>query len=496
MVKNFSKYQEAIFDAVENTDKNIVVNATAGSGKTTTIIEASKLIPKSSKVLFLAFNKSIVEELKSRLPSNVDCMTFHSLGLNTLSNNYKIIQFAVNHKKINDGFKKLKIPQSLSKDYGRISYNVCKAVEMAKVNVISPYVRDVIKLCEYYDINLKYHKKIDFSEYSLVLDLYRKANKITSNVCDVDFADMIYLPAVLDNVVFKKYDVVIVDEVQDLNIAQHRMMSKLIKSSGRFIAVGDICQAIYGFAGASSKTFMELESKPNTISLPLSISYRCGKRIVEYVKSQENIVSNIEAWEYANEGEVIHGGSLKTAKSNDLVVCRTLAPLIDAYIELLKNKIPAKIQGNDLRDGMLDIVSKHKYLTIEQILGIYNDKLNELHSELEYLGVKKPKQTKKYSDLAEKISVLETVSEYYNIKTGSGFMEVIEDMFSESKDDNIVKLMSIHKSKGLEADNVFVIDPQDIPWKFAKTKEDYEQEYNLKFVAYTRAKKRLILVNL
>ena len=59
----YSTYQNAIFDTILATNKNIVVNATAGSGKTFTAVEISQLVPASKNVAFLAFNKSIVEEL-------------------------------------------------------------------------------------------------------------------------------------------------------------------------------------------------------------------------------------------------------------------------------------------------------------------------------------------------------------------------------------------------------------------------------------------------
>jgi superfamily II DNA or RNA helicase len=75
-----SKYQEDIFCHVITTNKNIAVKATAGSGKTTTIVQAAGRIPYGKKALFVAFNKSIVNELRERLPDGVECNTMHSMG--------------------------------------------------------------------------------------------------------------------------------------------------------------------------------------------------------------------------------------------------------------------------------------------------------------------------------------------------------------------------------------------------------------------------------
>lgn len=77
-----SKYQQKIFDFVTKGTGNAVINAKAGSGKTTTLVEAMKLIPSKEKVLFVAFNKAIEQELTKRLEGydNVDVRTYHGLA--------------------------------------------------------------------------------------------------------------------------------------------------------------------------------------------------------------------------------------------------------------------------------------------------------------------------------------------------------------------------------------------------------------------------------
>ena len=75
-------YQIKIFENIEHGSCNMVINAVAGSGKSTTIVNALSLIPQQKKVLFIAFNKDIVESLKKKVGNmpNVDIMTYHSLG--------------------------------------------------------------------------------------------------------------------------------------------------------------------------------------------------------------------------------------------------------------------------------------------------------------------------------------------------------------------------------------------------------------------------------
>ena len=73
----WSKYQLAIFDAYENTNKNIVVEATAGSGKSKTLTELCNRTKEGTSCLFMAFNKSIAEELKTKLPTTVELSLIH-----------------------------------------------------------------------------------------------------------------------------------------------------------------------------------------------------------------------------------------------------------------------------------------------------------------------------------------------------------------------------------------------------------------------------------
>ena len=77
-----SKYQKAVYIYIQKGKGNAVIDAVAGSGKSTTIVNALKLIPNNKRVLFLAFNKAIVEELKIKVGNlnNVDIKTLHSLG--------------------------------------------------------------------------------------------------------------------------------------------------------------------------------------------------------------------------------------------------------------------------------------------------------------------------------------------------------------------------------------------------------------------------------
>lgn len=84
-----SSHQEAIFRFVEEGTGHGVIMATAGSGKSTTLIEVAQRLPEGTRACFLAFNTSAAQQLKDRLPSHVTARTVHSLGLKTLASAVK-----------------------------------------------------------------------------------------------------------------------------------------------------------------------------------------------------------------------------------------------------------------------------------------------------------------------------------------------------------------------------------------------------------------------
>ena len=75
-----SVYQQRIFDFIANGSGSAIVEAVAGSGKTSTIVQGLNLIPNNKRTLFLAFNKSIALELQKRIPGHVKAQTLNGMG--------------------------------------------------------------------------------------------------------------------------------------------------------------------------------------------------------------------------------------------------------------------------------------------------------------------------------------------------------------------------------------------------------------------------------
>ena len=122
----WSPFQKDVFRAVAKHDGHIVVEALAGSGKSTTLIESFKYVPKGSKVIALAFNKIIQEELRARAPSYIqEIFTFHSLGYRAIKQRFGTVEI--------DQYKCSNLVKELvdEKDFDLIN-NICATVAHCK----------------------------------------------------------------------------------------------------------------------------------------------------------------------------------------------------------------------------------------------------------------------------------------------------------------------------------------------------------------------------
>lgn len=229
-----STYQQAIFSAIENSSDSLAIIAVAGSGKTTTIVEAAKKLPSWKLSVFLAFNKAIAEELKQKLPYFVQAHTFHSFAFSAIKQSWKTPP-KVDFNKTKRLLKTLVSDDELWENLRNVSDLVSYA-KGAGLGLI-PNAPSWADLIEYYDL------VCDDEPLTIALaqGVLAKSN---ADVESVDFDDMLYF-ALRDDVKFTPCDFVFVDEAQDLNSVQHALLKKMLKKDGRLIAVGDPNQAIY-----------------------------------------------------------------------------------------------------------------------------------------------------------------------------------------------------------------------------------------------------------
>ena len=499
---NYSDYQLDIFNEIENGMSNIAINAVAGSGKTTTIVAACKRLNESPRnVCFLAFNKLIADELKIRLKGYADVSTLHAFGFNVLKKIYNVPQY---HQYIKvDSWKIQKYVRNHVFELSSIiteqtdavkifsfSLNVQRLYDLARVNLIETDNKDKLQdLCDEHNlINL-------FDEVNVVdmllADAYRMPMDLT-----IDYVDMIVLPLFhVEHIPHYKY--VFIDECQDLNRAQRELMLNVARG-GRFIAVGDRNQAINGFAGADCNSFDKIANVEDTIELPLSVNYRCGTNMI---KLAQELVPHIQAHDGAICGEISHVKELTKDlfKNNDMVLCRTSAPLVGLCMKLIENGITAVVKGKDIAMSLKMIIDNANTNSIEEVLAYLNNEKEKMIAIIRAdrkCTKEEAKRSSKYQKLEDNCKCIENIC-LYHIKDAIELKHYIDIMFTDEKVKNAVMLSTAHKSKGLEANRVLILLPEKMPLKWPQQKPwQLRQENNLKYVAITRARKELIFVDI
>lgn len=495
-----SRYQQAIYDYIEHESGNLVVEAAAGSGKTTTLVKCVTLIPGNKRILLCAFNKDIVEELKKKTSDleNVSVMTLHGLGLRMLTNNYPGIHPVPNGFKY-DSYIKNNLRELSSLDTRRLSRSM--------------YCRYVDNIKKYVDYGRYYmcqtERDLDFIEDRYDIETVRDEKRIALEVMewgkteleDIDFVDMIWFPHVLN---LKpnglQFDYIMVDECQDMNKAERELILKCRKMGTRLVSVGDSNQMLYSFAGGDPDSFNALKSIPNTKCLPLSISYRCPKNVVDFAKK---LVPSIEANEAnTNEGKVLYDVSLDDVAPGDMVLCRNNAPLIQVYNEFLKLGKKAFIRGKDIGSNLKNLVksAKQEKINIDcredgLFVRLYDDLFVTRNKLMEKLSIDAATAMKSpiIDAKLDMIKALEVLSE--GLSTTDELIAKIDEIFPKRDKSEGIALSTVHKAKGLEANNVFVVCRSLMPSKSAKKDWEVQQEHNLMYVAYTRAKNMLCFVD-
>jgi DNA helicase-2/ATP-dependent DNA helicase PcrA len=475
--RTWSEYQLNLFGDAATGKGNRIVRAVAGSGKTTTGVEMVKRMRGAH--IFLAFNKAIATELTQR---GVNGRTFHSLC-------YSIVTKARNIREVVTD-KTFKIMDAKLKGLDVEMYGsfIARLVGLAKNSGVGCLVPDLdnvwMDLCDHHDLE----PDSELADIGRGIELAREVFDLGHSSSYLDFDDLLYY-AVKDGLVLPKFDNVLVDEGQDTNAIQRAIIRKLMKDTSRLFVIGDEGQAIYGFRGADSDSMDLLKKEFNCVDMPLTVTYRCPQAVVKHAQQW---VSHIEAAPGAPDGEVVDCGTdwkVEMFAANDMIVCRTTAPVIAMAYKLLKARIPARVMGREIGAGLKNLIKKMNTRSIEQL----EVKL-EAWAEREQEKARAKKQDGKVEAIGDKLEAVKCLIEGLpeDRRTISELFAVIDNLFGDKS--NAVVLCTIHKSKGLEADRVFWLNSSMCPAPWARQEWQVQQEKNLCYVATTRAKKSLFLI--
>ena len=487
-----SEYQEKIFDWVQHGVGNAVIQAFAGSAKTTTAVASMKFIPKDQKCLFIAFNKSIADELNERLKGRSNCTarTTHSLGFlmirRNLGSNIEVDEYKYRNY-VKQNILELTTTQGEIKTRQQIlDYidNITKLIDYSRF-YLAQSEKEINVVAQKYDI------PVSFDECVVVQKCLEWGKE---NYDSVDYTDMIWLPVELSlKPIGCTYDWVFFDEIQDASICSIQLFQKCIKRGGRFMGSGDFFQMIYAFAGSSEDAFNTIKNLPNTTLFELPISYRCAKNIVKFANA---FVPDMCPRENAPDGIIVDNCHIRDIKEGDMVLCRSRAPLMTLYNKLIRKNVNCYIKGQDIGTNLikeLESVSDENLGTSLLSDGVFVklfDKLfNERNKLMQTRGLDFDDATlssyimEKYDALNAMLLLAE------KCKNKQELINHIREIFKENSEG--VCLSTIHKAKGLEAENVYILCNSSMPSKLAIKDWEKIQENNLMYVAYTRAKNKL-----
>ena len=491
----FSAYQNAFFQFVEKGKGNAILEAVAGSGKTTTIVESARRM--KGWVMLLAYNTKMGNELKERIAglTNVRAGTFHSAGFAALRFNLKQFKLQLDDKKV------YKIAQAIvdngRKDLENLVGPVADIVSMAKQRGIGALVSEHdefewMDMIDHFGLYENIPEDVDLNKVIKFAQVVLKRSNTDLNT--IDYNDMIYI-VLQRNLRTLQSDWVLIDEAQDTNPTRRALAKKLLKPGGRLVAVGDPAQAIFGFTGADNDALEQIARDFKCQKLPLTVTYRCPKAVVRHAKTW---VSHIEAADTAPEGEVLsmpYENVMAEAKVGDAVLCRYNKYLVNLCFKFIRAGVPAKMEGRNIGEGLVKLSQRWKVKTLETL-----EKRLETYLEREvakWMAKDKEMQADAVKDRVETLMVLIDRAREQNIHTVAELTKMIMELFEDNAGSRkpCVVLSSAHRSKGLEWNRVFLLGREEfMPSVMARRPWQMEQENNLIYVAVTRAKQTLIEV--
>lgn len=518
-----SPNQAVILDAERNLTSNMLVQACAGSGKTTTLRLLCEQIPANKTVVAICFAKVNAEDFKKKLPARVDASTMHSLGFKIIRENRSGVSID-KHKQsriITSLFQPARSRTMEQKIRASATERVTPILNANQADLKNP--DEVLDIIEQFIPDLQYN---DISQ--LIKDVDEYLGRCRSETKSISFDDMI------DHVIHGKlygqtnYDVILGDEVQDwtkqqaafawqmannlsamarpssplddlLGLAPPSSSNPLGRpTASRVILVGDRKQAIYAFRGADLNSMDVLGKRFEALELPLSVCYRCPRSVV--AEAQKIVGEHfIQPREGAPEG-VVHRIELRNSMdafdklpAGTLVIARTNGILVKMALRAIIQNRKALVRGRDIGEALVKALQKFSK---------ESEDLGDVLAEAREWYVKNVTRLVdrdrigQATALMDQFMCLEVIIEAAEDYPSA--IRRIESLFSDDTSPGLT-LSSIHKAKGLEENIVAILGPDQIPHPMAIRSGNaamIEQEWNMLYVAVTRAMQELYLLPL
>ena len=502
-----SPYQAAVFDHMRFGRGSIIIKAGAGSGKTTTFKNGLRYLPEKAHVQLFAFGRDPAGQLKAavgelealgeRSYRNVRAGTFHSVCMGAVR---KFLNLPNAQVKVEDD-KCRKILKARLCDtpegeeaFAQYAPFVTALVGFAKGEGIGCLVPDTEErwwdLVEHHDLHLESTEAEPARGVAMARQLLGWSNEAAATGW-LDFDDQLYC-VVLWKLRLWQNDVVMIDEAQDTSAIRRAIARLALKPSGRLYAVGDEKQAIFGFAGASVDALDLVARDFGCRELPLMVSYRCARAIVERAQTW---MPELEPAPNAPEGEVVDdlplAETLARLTAKDAILCRQTAPLVSVAYGLIARGRPCQILGKEIGEGLVNLVEAQRARGIDRLV----EKLENWRDRemARFIAKGNERRAEAVKDRVDCLLVIINALPETG-RTIPALVAKISSMFSDNKDAGVLTLATVHKVKGLEYPTVAILRPDLMPSRAARLDWQYEQELNLCGVAATRAKTTLIYV--
>jgi superfamily I DNA/RNA helicase len=469
---------------------NVKINAVAGSGKTTTIIEYAKQLPKDAKVIYIAFNKTVKDEAALKFASlglqNIRVETAHSLA-------YKNIVVGSGFTLKANGYKTQELPSILEmqgnaeKHYEFIIANHILKLVSLFCNSSKQKVEEVDYLA-----TIDNEKTLQFVKSCLpFIVLQTRTFLAKMNNKQIEITHDFYLKKFQLAQPILPYQYILFDEAQDASAA---MLDVVLKQQATKIIVGDTHQQIYSWRYAINSL-----EQVAFATLHLTNSFRFNDNIA----SLANDILNYKKTFFENQvvENVIGVGKSQSLQSKATIARTNIGLLVEAISYVTNNKKVATIyfEGN---------INSYTYAddgtSLYDVLFLYNNQHSKINDPL----IKSMKQFKDLEEFIDKTSdmqlgmLVEIVKEYEN--EIFDILKLLKEKHVSFEQKNTAKMIftTVHRCKGLEYDEVYLAEDFITKDKLEKQVENgieplklikLNEEVNLLYVAITRAKTKLYI---
>ncbi len=467
-----------------NSTGNIKINAVAGSGKTTTIIEYAKARPANSRILYLAFNKSVKLEAKKKFAEmgliNVKVETAHSLA-------YKHIVFKNNYRLRSQGYKTYEIAKLLG-----LHGDGEKHAEYIIANHINKLIsyfcnsdKQKVKDLNYLDVVSDGRAKTFVKTFYEYIQTQTRVLLAKMDKGEIEITHDFYLKKFQLSNPKLNYDYILFDEGQD---ASETMLDVFFNQDATKVIVGDTHQQIYGWRYAVN-SLEKAEYKTYHLTKSFRFSQDIANLAIEVLNWKNRFTEH-------NPVAISGDGDTKIHKTKAVLARTNLGLLLKAIEYVTESK---KIKQIYFEGNINSYTYADEGASLYDVLNLYNGRRRLIRDKL-IREMKNMDELEYYIKTTEDVQLgmmLEIVKEYGN--EIPGIIKAIKDKHIEGDDKEKAQMVfsTVHRSKGMEYDAIQIVNDfinEDKLEKLITDKEELidvakiNEEINLLYVAITRTR--------